>query len=86
MPDIIFSIVIIALICLIAISQYITTKEREKLLKILMARNLNEITENEVVEKMKEDKPTQSIPSDVEEMNPDNDIAFDKHIESQLTS
>lgn len=84
MSEVILSITILLLLVYIAVSQYITTKEREKLMKLLMARNLTEVTDNEVMEKINPNKETKDIPNDVQELTPDNDVAFDSMIQSEL--
>lgn len=84
MSEIVLTITILALLGYIAVSQYINIKEREKLMKLLMARNLTEVTENEIVEKIHEEKNTETPPPDVSEVMPEDDILFDKHIEEQL--
>lgn len=84
MSEVILSITILLLLVSIAVSQYISIKEREKLMKLLMARNLQEVTDNEVMEKLNPNKETKDIPNDVQELSPDNDIAFDSMIKSEL--
>jgi ABC-type iron transport system FetAB permease component len=73
-------IVIIALLIYIAVSQYITIKEREKLMKLFMAKDLSEVTANEVVAKLPKQepiKPSENIP--MEDVIED-EVLFDKHI------
>lgn len=83
--EIVLTIVIFALTAYIYLTNRSVTAEREKLLKLLMARNLKEVTDNEVMEKIIKNEPTESKPSDLVEMNPDDDIAFDNIIKDQLT-
>jgi hypothetical protein len=73
-------IVIISLLVYIAVSQYITTKEREKLLKLFKAKDLQELTANEVIEKTKEPQPFKA--SDEVQMEDviEDEALFDKHI------
>ena len=64
------------------VSNYINTKEREKLLKMFMAKDLREVTDNEVMEKQKpqeETKPSDNIP--MEDVIED-EVLFDRHIAS----
>lgn len=76
------TIVIIALLLYIAVSQYINVKEREKLLKMFMAKDLQEITANEVIEK--QPPPPVVKPPDVVSMDDvvEDEVLFDKHIQA----
>jgi hypothetical protein len=80
MSEVILSITILLLLVYIAVSNYISIKEREKLIKLLMARNLEEVTDNETIEKIAPEK-TEELPPDIVPIDPDDDISFDKHIE-----
>ena len=74
------TIVIIALLIYLAVSQYITVKEREKLLKLFKAKDLQEVTANEVMEKTKEPPPFKA-PDEVSMDDAMEDEAlFDRHI------
>lgn len=83
MSEIILSITILLLLVSISVSQYISIKEREKLMKLLMARNLAEVTDNEVMEKINPNKETKDIPNDIQELTPDDDISFDAMIKTE---
>ena len=83
MVEITLTIVIFALICVIGITQYTSIKEREKLLKLLMERDLKEVTDNEYVEKIPKQKENK-LDNDIVEVNPDEDTIFDKAIKAQL--
>lgn len=74
-------IVIFLLSCVIGVLQYTSIKEREKLLKMLMARNLQEVTDNEYTQKI---KPQKQVVSDIVEVNPEEDTIFDKAIKAQI--
>jgi len=80
-PEIVLAIVIVALLALQGVSQYYYAKEREKLLKMIMAKNLTEVTDNERVEKIVpiDEKPPEFIP-----VNPDNAEEFDDAIKKVL--
>ena len=82
MVEITLTIVIFLLICVIGVLQYTSIREREKLLKLFMAKDLKEVTDNEYTQKLKPQKK-QEIP-DVVEVNPDEDTIFDKAIKAQL--
>lgn len=84
MSEIILGLVIVALLVYIFLLNKQITAEREKLMKLLMARNLQEVTDNEVMEKLNPNKETKDIPNDIQELSPDNDIAFDSMIKSEL--
>jgi uncharacterized membrane protein YraQ (UPF0718 family) len=80
MIDIVLSIVIATLMGLVAYLIYTQQKEREKLLKMFMAKDLREVTDNEVMEKTKEPEPYK--PSDNVSMDDviDDEKLFDRHI------
>jgi hypothetical protein len=80
MIEIILTIVIAFLLLYVAVSQYISTREREKLFKMFMAKDLREVTDNEVIERMKEPEPYK--PSDNVSMDDaiDDEVVFDRHI------
>lgn len=84
MSEIILGLVIVSLLVYIFLLNKQITAEREKLMKLLMARNLQEVTDNEVMEKLNPNKETKDIPNDIQELSPDNDIAFDSMIKSEL--
>jgi hypothetical protein len=73
MSEIILTITIIVLLGYTAVSQYITTKEREKLLKMFMAKDLREVTDNEALERL----------SEVEEQKPSENVSMDDVIEDE---
>ena len=79
--EIILGLTTLALLGYIFFTNKAVSAEREKMIKLLMARNLTEVTDNELVEKMAPEKPTETIPSDLQEITPDDDLAFDKQIE-----
>lgn len=92
MTEIILVIVIVALLASIGVSQYNGIKERErlikdaiqereKLIKLIKAKDLREITDNEVMEKVTQEEVK---PPDVVELHPDDEATFDKTIEAQL--
>jgi hypothetical protein len=74
------TIVIIALLIYIAVSQYITVKEREKLLKLFKAKDLQEVTANEVIEKTKEPLPFKAPENVSMDDVIEDEVLFDKHI------
>jgi hypothetical protein len=80
MIDAALVITIIALICLIAVTQYTGIKEREKLLKLFMAKDLKEVTDNEYTQKI---KPQKTEPPEFADITEDETI-FDKAIKAQL--
>jgi len=79
--EVILTIVIIVLLVYVAVSQYSNVKEREKLLKMFMAKDLREVTDNEVLEKMPKQEPEK--PNDMVAMEDvaDDEELFDKHIQ-----
>lgn len=82
MSEIILTIVILILAISVAVSQYISFKEREKMMKIFIAKTLREVTDNEVMEKQKppeDTKPIEYIPLDAED-----EVLFDKHIKQEI--
>jgi hypothetical protein len=85
MSEIVLTIVIIVLLLSLAVSQYISWKEKEKLIKMFMAKDLGEVTANEALEKLpkgKEEKPPDMVSMDdaIED-----DALFDKHIAAVRT-
>ncbi len=82
MSEIILTITIVFLIGSLAVSQYISWKEREKLLKMFMAKDLREVTDNEVLEKMPKQEPEK--PSDAVSMDDaiEDEELFDKHLQA----
>lgn len=78
--DIFSFLIVISVIILEGISQYFHRKEREKLLKMKMARNLSELTDNEYTEKL---KPQKQTASDLIPLTPDNPM-FDSAIQKQV--
>lgn len=80
MTEIILTITIFLLLGYVAWSNYINGKEREKLLKMFMAKDLREVTDNEVLEKMP--KQEEIKPSDNVSMDDaiDDVELFDRHI------
>ena len=80
MSEIILTITILILCGTLVGSNYINYKEREKLLKLFKAKDLQEVTANEVIEKTKEPLPFKA-PENVEMSEVVEDEAlFDKHI------
>jgi type II secretory pathway pseudopilin PulG len=51
--EIILSIVIIALLAYMGLTQYYGNRERDKLIKALIAKNLKEVSDAEYLEKVK---------------------------------
>ena len=80
--DVVLTITILALITYIAVSQYITSKEREKFMKMFIAKSLREVTDNEVLDKMK--PPTDTPPTEFVPLDVDNEELFDKHIKQEI--
>jgi hypothetical protein len=83
MTEVILSIVILGLLIYIAVSQYITGKEREKLLKMFMAKDLREVTDNEALEKIPKKEPFIK-PPDLASMDEvaEDEVLFDKHMQA----
>ena len=81
MIEILLSLIILALLAFVYFTNRSFSKEREKLLKMIMAKNLDEVTANEVVDtfQSKEDNGM-IIPPDKTEINSDDESVFDKHI------
>jgi hypothetical protein len=82
------TLIIIALLALNAWSSYHMNQERlmylkeiEKLLKITKAKDLNEITANESLDKIND---LDHIPPDTAEVSVDDEDIFDKAIKAQL--
>lgn len=82
MMEISLIIVIFMLICVIGVLQYTGIMEREKLLKLLMAKDLTEVTTNEIIEKRPKSEKTSD--PDVVEITPDDETIFDKMIKEQI--
>lgn len=80
MNELIQTITIVVLLVYIAVSQYLTWKEREKLLKMIMAKDLREVTDNEVLEHMPKQEPVK--PNEMMSMDDviEDEAVFDKHI------
>ena len=74
----------IALLITLAVSLYINSKEKEKLIKMILAKNLQEVTENEIIEKFlkAKDKPY-DLPENVP-LDPNDVENFDKSIKQVL--
>ncbi len=73
--------VIVVLVCLNVITSYNGIKEREKLLKMLMAKDLKEVTDNEYTEKI---IPKETPPSEFVELTPDDETMFDRAIREEV--
>jgi len=84
-PEIVLAVVILVLLGYIYTLNKSMVAEREKLLKLIMAKNLQEVTDNEVVEKMA-NEPTETKTPEFTELSPDDDLLFDKSIKDQLTT
>ena len=80
MSEVILTITIALLIIYSLVSNYINTKEREKLLKMFMAKDLRELTDNEVMEKTKEPEPYKPPDSMSMDDAVDDEVVFDRHI------
>jgi uncharacterized protein YneF (UPF0154 family) len=80
MNEILLTITILILCGTLAGSYYISWKEREKLLKMFMAKDLREVTDNEVLEKLP--KQEEQKPSDLVNMDDviEDEALFDRHI------
>jgi uncharacterized protein YacL len=80
MTEIILTIIIAILLAFLGYTQFIHIKEREKLLKMFMAKDLREITDNEVLDKMPEPKPFKA-PDEVSMDDAiEDDVLFDRHL------
>lgn len=85
MNEILLTLIILILCGILVGSYYISWKEREKLLKMFMAKDLREITDNEALEKL----PKQEELKESELVNMDdvieNEALFDKHLAAVRT-
>lgn len=82
--EIMFFIIILALLVYIGITHYHYNNEREKLIKAILAKNLTELTDNEYLEKLKPNK-TQTKPPDIVPFDADMDEKlFDKAIKNEI--
>ncbi len=81
MIDILLTIVITLLLLFVAYLIYTQQKEREKLLKMFMAKDLREVTDNEVMERMPKEQEPQPQ-SDLQSMDDlvDDEEGFDRHV------
>ncbi len=82
MSEVILTIIIGILLGYIGYIQFVGIKEREKLLKMFMAKDLREVTDNEALEKIPEQEPIKS--PDIVSMDDaiDDEKLFDRHIEA----
>lgn len=80
MSEIILTIIIGILLVYVGYVQHVSIREREKLLKMFMAKDLREVTDNEVLDKMP--KPEPYKPPDSISMDDaiDDEVIFDRHI------
>jgi hypothetical protein len=80
--DIVLTIVILFLLVERYLSQKTNILEREKLMKMFMAKDLREVTDNEVLDKMPKQEPFK--PSDEVSMDDaiEDDKLFDLHLEA----
>lgn len=76
------TIIIIALILLVAYLIYTQQKEREKLLKMFMAKDLREVTDNEALERLPDQAP--EVPPDLVSMDDatEDDKLFTRHLQA----
>lgn len=81
MIDILLTIIIFLLVLLLAVSQYLSAKERKDLIRAIIAKNMDQITTAEAIDKMpkEEEKPPDEMP-----VNADTPDLFDKMILNQL--
>ncbi len=79
--DIVLSVVIFFLLVERYLSQKTNQQEREKLLKMFMAKDLQEVTANEALERLPNQAP--EVPNDMVPMEDvaDDEKLFDKHIQ-----
>jgi len=80
--EIILTIIIAILLGYMGYTQLIHTKEREKLLKMFMAKDLREVTDNEVLDKLPEPKPFKAP----DEVSMDDAIEDDKLFDLHLAA
>jgi uncharacterized protein YacL len=78
--EIILTIIIAILLAFLGYTQYIHIQEREKLLKMFMAKDLREITDNEVISKTKEPLPFKAPDSVSMDDVIEDDVLFDRHL------
>jgi hypothetical protein len=80
MSEIILAIIIAVLLVERYLSNRAMQQEREKMMKMFMAKDLREVTDNEVMEKTKEPEPYK--PPDSMSMDDaiDDEVVFDRHI------
>lgn len=81
MIELILFLVIVVLSCVILITQYTGIKEREKLIKLILAKDLKEVTDNEYTQKLK--PPKAQPPPEAVDIAEDETI-FDKAIQAQI--
>jgi CDP-diacylglycerol pyrophosphatase len=80
--EIVLAIVVIVLVAEIIYMQKQTAKETKDLTKAIIAKNLPEITHNEIMEKAP--PPTDQPQNEYVALNADDDILFDRHIQAEL--
>ena len=76
------TIVILALLTYIGITEYYTRKERKDLLRLIKARDLDEVSRAELVEKAKPEAEEKD--PDVVPVEATSDEQFDKMIQQEL--
>ena len=80
MSEVILFLVIVALGVLVGYQEYQGRKEREKLMKMIMSRNVQDLANLELAEKVKEINPNEPL-IDPSEFTPESDLTdkeFDK--------
>lgn len=82
MINILFTIIILSLIAFLSFREYANAKERKQLIHAIMAKNLNEKLEADIIADEKPIKPEK--PSDLVPAQDLSDEDFDKMIERQL--
>lgn len=82
MSEVILTITIMVLLIYIAVSQYLNIKEREKLMKMFIAKSLREVTDNEVLDKRP--APTDEPKVDMIPLSAEDEELFDKHIQAEI--
>lgn len=80
MNEIILLAIIFIQLVLLVVLEYLTIKDRQKLLKMFMAKDLREVTDNEALEKLPDQTP--EVSPDMVSMDDavEDEKLFDRHV------
>ena len=81
--ELILTIIILILTVTITLITYLNSKEREKLVKAILAKDLRELTDNEALEKIKKN-PAPAAEPEFQAFDEADETVFDRAIKQQL--